>query len=254
MRIAQNGISYHIAEHGDGKQAVVFLHYFGGSAASWRAVAALLPDWRCLAIDLHGFGKTALVGEAYTIDQHAQDVEALIAELGVASYTLVGHSMGGKIALALAARQPDGLERLVLVAPSPATARQQSAAEQRKMLKTYGDREAITAMLRGLGPADLPAAVLEQAVDENLATDRAAWEQWVAEENTSDISAQVGSITVPVVVLIGDGDTVFAPADMLSDLTPHLTGTQARVRTIEGAGHLLPYERPADIAAAIRGE
>lgn len=247
-----NSISYNLTDSGGKGAPVLFLHYFGGSAHTWDAVIAALPNRRSVAVDLHGFGETPLQAAPYTLNQHTQDMLALAEDMQFDSWTLVGHSMGGKIALALAALQPSGLEHVVLLSPSTIKPPQKTPAQLREMHDTYGDRNAIEKMLRGLGPIPLPDETLQQAVAENLATDEQAWHQWVDEEVTSDISEQAALITVPVTILVGDGDTVFSPDDMLRDLTPYLTETTARVRVLPGAGHLLPYEQPEAVASAIR--
>jgi len=101
--------------------ALLLLHYFGGSARSWNALAARLgPKRRCVAPDMRGFGANH-PGGPYALGDYADDAAALATGLG--PFLLVGHSMGAKVAVALAARRPPGLVGVVLVAPFPALPR-----------------------------------------------------------------------------------------------------------------------------------
>ena len=85
------------------------------------ALRSLLPEGtQLLAPDLPGFGsEPAPAGFDYSVDSYADWVAAYSRAHQLGEYVLVGHSMGGKIALALAARQPTGLRGLVLLSPSP---------------------------------------------------------------------------------------------------------------------------------------
>ena len=115
MNIEVDATTLHVREqtgHGSsGRPALVFLHYFGGSGRTWEPVmdALVAAGWRCLAPDLRGFGESTAPGEDwthYTVDTMADDIHGLIGRLGLERFIVVGHSMGGKVALALAARQP----------------------------------------------------------------------------------------------------------------------------------------------------
>src|SRR3954469_3094878 len=102
-------------DRGCGDRTLVFLHYFAGSSRAWAPVIdRLADDHRCIAPDLRGFGTADAPATGYAVNDYANDVAALIGALDIGRHVLVGHSMGGKIALALAARRPPGLEALVL--------------------------------------------------------------------------------------------------------------------------------------------
>jgi len=118
----QNTATLHTVDSGshyDGA-ALVFLHYSAGSARAWAGVIARLKlSSRCIALDARGFGGSAPSYDEFSASGMAHDVIATRCALNASSYALMGHSMGGKTALAIAARRPVALRSLVLIAPSP---------------------------------------------------------------------------------------------------------------------------------------
>lgn len=103
---------------GDGQEAVVLLHGWGDTREVWRpTLRALAPYARAFALDLPGHGGSPLA-RATQMRQVANRVATFCATRGLASIALVGHSMGGNVALELALNQPELVARLVLVAPA----------------------------------------------------------------------------------------------------------------------------------------
>jgi pimeloyl-ACP methyl ester carboxylesterase len=101
--------------------ALVFRHYWGGSRRTWQPVLTRLhPDQAFVNYDQRGWGDSGKAPGPYDGQRLADDAQSVIATLGFTDYVLVGHSMGGKIAQALAARRPAGLAGVVLIAPAPA--------------------------------------------------------------------------------------------------------------------------------------
>src|SRR3954447_5433598 len=148
----------HDEDQGSGSPALVFLHYFAGSLRSWAHVAGdLSSTGRCLRIDLPGFGRSAPL-PAYSVHAAAQAVATQIANYRFDSYVLVGHSMGGKLALACAAMNPSGLAGLVLVAPSPPSPDPMDERERTRLLATHGDRASAERTVRAITRRDIPEA------------------------------------------------------------------------------------------------
>jgi len=115
--IDTNGAATQIAEAGDGDPALVFLYYWGGSSRTWQDVINQLGGKpRSIALDQRGWGDSVARDGRYDLSAMADDAEAVARTLGLVRYVLVGHSMGGKVAQIIAARRPDGLVGLVLVA------------------------------------------------------------------------------------------------------------------------------------------
>jgi pimeloyl-ACP methyl ester carboxylesterase len=115
--IETNGAAIRVAEGGAGEPALVFLHYWGGSARTWqRVIDRLGGRARRVALDQRGWGGSVATDGRYDLAAMADDVEGVVRAFDLRRYALVGHSMGGKVAQIVAARRPSGLADLVLVA------------------------------------------------------------------------------------------------------------------------------------------
>jgi pimeloyl-ACP methyl ester carboxylesterase len=113
IRIHGHRVTYRMAGDGD---PVVLLHGLAGSSTNWRHIMpALAERFTVVAPDLLGFGESAKPRGDYSIGAHAAGVRDLLVALGVESATIVGHSLGGGVAMQLAYLSPGRCQRLVLV-------------------------------------------------------------------------------------------------------------------------------------------
>ncbi|MBK6921341.1 MAG: alpha/beta hydrolase [Deltaproteobacteria bacterium] len=110
-----------IAVHdtGKGERTLVLIHGLGSSMPAWqRNIDALAQRYRVVAIDLPGYGKSTKGNYAYSMAFFAQAVRGVVRELQLGRVTLVGHSMGGQIAMTYALDYPEDVEALVLTSPA----------------------------------------------------------------------------------------------------------------------------------------
>src|SRR5688572_6958409 len=119
MRTIQvNGARLAVIDEGQGAP-VLLLHGLGGSADDWRLQRAeFAARYRVVIPDLRGYGASER-REPFTIPQHARDMAALLAALGIRRAHVVGLSMGGAIAIELAYRSPESVAALVLANTAP---------------------------------------------------------------------------------------------------------------------------------------
>ncbi|GED63185.1 2-succinyl-6-hydroxy-2,4-cyclohexadiene-1-carboxylate synthase [Lysinibacillus fusiformis] len=105
----------------NGSYTLVALHGFTGSTATWYNLAQSLPDVRVIAIDLIGHGQTATPEQIkrFSMEEQLQDLEELFCQLHMEKFTLLGYSMGGRIALSYAIAFPDRIQKLILESASP---------------------------------------------------------------------------------------------------------------------------------------
>ncbi len=167
--IRTNGAELVVEEAGTDGPALVFLHYWGGSARTWDAVVARLPArLRKMVVNQCGWGGSRATGGRYDLEALADDVAAVVEDREIGRYVLVGHSMGGKVAQVLAGRRAHGLAGLVLVAPAPPTSMEVPAEVRTGMLTSYRAREGVLQALGVLAGSALDEAKREQLIADTL--------------------------------------------------------------------------------------
>ncbi len=239
----------YFTEVGSGEPALVFLHYFGGSSNTWDGVISLLcSSFRCIAIDLPGFGDSP-VAEDFSVDASAKEISYLLKHLALKKFVLVGHSMGGKIALAVAASRPIGLNGLVLVAPSPPTPEPGDNEKRRELVNAFGDRKALEKIAKGLVAKPLNEVQLKRIVDDNLRINAAAWKGWINDGSQQDITSQMKNIDLPLTIISGEKDPNFSTGFLKNEFSRCFSTTT--FIELPDAGHLLPLEAPASLAMII---
>src|SRR5690349_5705859 len=110
----------YVVDAGDGPP-VLLLHGFADTADSWRRVLPrLMSTRRVVAVDIPPFGRSTppVMNGTPVVDWYASFIDALLDELGIEEATLVGHSLGGAIALAYCLERPGAVDRLGLIAPA----------------------------------------------------------------------------------------------------------------------------------------
>ncbi|MFI0737452.1 alpha/beta fold hydrolase [Streptomyces sp. NPDC021100] len=232
--------------------ALVFVHYWGGSADTWDGVIARLPSGQAtVRFDQRGWGTSRPLPGPYRLDRLADDLARVLAACGAGPYVLVGHSMGAKVSQLLAARGPAGLAGLVLVAPAPPEPPVTVTEEYRRGLSHAYDSPAAVrhALDHVLTATPLPGPVRDTAVRDSLAAGPEARREWPLRGIAEDITGAVRRITVPMTVLTAENDVVEPPRVLREFLLPHIP--HATLTTVPDAGHLLPLERPGAVAAAI---
>jgi 3-oxoadipate enol-lactonase len=245
-------------EHGEGPSAIL-LHGQPGDRHDWDGVVSSLADrCRVLVPDRPGYGATG--GPAGGPAANADAVAALLDLRGLERVTVVGHSWGGAIALELALRHPARVRALVLVSSvggdgSLGTLDRLLGAPVLGPLLAVGGLALMrpSRVRRLLAAGYAPAH--PWAMDVLPTRWMSSWPSFVAEqrallEELPGITARLGQVDVPAVVLIGESDRIVRPSSQAA-LAGRLPG--ARTRRLPGCGHLLPREAPDAIADAIIG-
>lgn len=108
-------------DRGSGKPPIVMIHGLGSSQNYWMSVISKLSDYRCIALDSYGAARSKSKGEELSLEGLGDDVLGLMDHLQIAKAVIAGHSMGGSMALTIAASHPDRVAGVVGVGPvSPA--------------------------------------------------------------------------------------------------------------------------------------
>ncbi len=114
-------ISIAYTDNGDtsNKKILLFIHGLSSYIPAWSKVIPLLEDhFRCIAIDLPGYGKSSAGVHSGNLSFYAESISKFIHTLNLSKVTLVGHSMGGQISIATALNYSDQIDKLILLAPA----------------------------------------------------------------------------------------------------------------------------------------
>ncbi len=239
-----------------GQEAVVFLHGTAGDHTAWALPARWFAhhERNVLAVDLPGCGRSAGPMPA-TIEAAAAWVEQLLDAAGLARAALVGHSLGGLIALGAAARMPDRVRSLALIG----TALPMRVNAEMLALAQAGDHRAIELMndwahgraahmggnaVPGLWLIGGDIRLVERAPDGALADGFALCNAFGEAEGR----AAAAAVTCETLLLVGQNDLMTPPAAVKS-LAGHLRRSQVVV--LPGAGHMLMGERPDEMLEAL---
>ncbi|HSR23380.1 MAG TPA: alpha/beta hydrolase [Candidatus Eisenbacteria bacterium] len=250
-------VDLHVRESGAGRP-LLLLHAFPLSSAMWLEQRNALADvCRVITPDLRGFGGSQLDHEQPSLDRMADDVAALVGQLGAGPLVLGGLSMGGYVAMALLRRHPHLVSALVL-ADTKATADPPAARENRERIAAVLEQEQsarvlVDDVLPGLcGETTKRERPLVhgrvRALVEGAPPAAAAWAQR-AMAGRPDSTDTLRTADVPALVVVGEEDTLSPPADAEAMVTAL---PQGRLVVIPGAGHLTAVEAPEAFTAALR--
>jgi pimeloyl-ACP methyl ester carboxylesterase len=244
-------------------EPLVLVHGLGGAAANWLALAPLLlPGRRLLVPELPGHGGSSPLPAAPSLNPYADRISLLLEREGLARAPVVGHSLGGAIALRLAIRRPELVSGLVLAAGagiSSGTRNARHALTITGLLKPgrkiapHRARVARSPLLKRLvfgrwGAAD-PPALPPEVVEAFLAGPAlhsdtvSAAKALVRDDPRSDLDG----VRCPALVLWGARDNQLPVGDAFD----YARRLRARLRVIADCGHLLIAERPEACADAI---
>ena len=227
----------------------VLIHGFGTSRHVWRRVLEGL-DAEPLTPDLPGFGDNAALGKA---GQTVEDMAGWLADLlrtdNRGPYQVAAHSMGAKVALLLAARTPELVSELLLIAPSPPTPEPMTPDARASLRTAHGDREALSSQYRQIIHLPIPDADFEQLISDGLRASADAWAAWTDVGSREDISGELGGLRMPITVLFSEADPAITPDTIRADVLPYLPG--ARPVPVLGSGHFLPLEVPEVVKAQL---
>jgi pimeloyl-ACP methyl ester carboxylesterase len=245
-------------EDGEG-DALVLLHGVATSRLVWRRVIGpLARGRRVIALDVPGFGQSPPAGRGFELEQVA---DRLVNGVEPERFDLVGHSLGGAVAVATAARHPERVRRLVLVAPAglePRATRVAAALGAAAERAVYARRAIgyqLVARARGrqamFGTSVADAGRLHPE-DARLLLDASSGARRIASgirrALEADLRDDLAAAPMPVGLIWGTADRIvpYAGLEALCWLRP-----DAAVETIAATGHIPQIERPAEFVAAL---
>ena len=262
-----DGARLHVVERGQGP-ALLLVHGLGGQLRNFsRLLGPLAERHRVVLVDRPGSGYSTAAGTGQpSLAEQARSLASLIDRMGLDRPVVVGHSLGGALALVLALNHPGSIGGLALLAPftrpltdvpsafallavrSPLMRALIAWTAVVPLAQLAPDRTAALVFAPEPVPRDFPVAGggalgLRPANFQATSADLVG-----ANDAALDIAGRFGEIDMPVEILFGAGDAILDPAHQGAEAAAAIRG--ARFETIEG-GHMMPYTQPERVAAWI---
>ena len=250
-----NGINLSYTDQGEGAP-LIFVHAFPLSSAMWdMQVQEFSNNYRIIAVDLRGHGKSDAPLWNFTLDNYAEDIHELLKHLGIKQATFIGLSMGGYTLFALYRKYPELVRALVLADTRAQADNVEAKAGRFAMAQTaYKDGpKAIAEMMipKLLAPStrenrddivDQVQTIILNNQSSGIIVDLIA----MAERPNS--TSLLSQITCPTLVIVGEDDVATPPseAQYMVDRIPN-----AHLVKIRNAGHLSNIEQPITFNQAL---
>lgn len=255
-----HGTDLHFEDTGGPGEPVLFLHGFLFDGRQYAAqVAALRDAYRCITLDFRGQGRSAPARRGYRIEQQTADVLAVIRRLDLARVHLVGLSMGGFVAMRVAAREAGLLRSLALINTSAAA---HARGKFPKQLVLAGVAR-VAGVSLPLVRSGIEGEMYGEAFrnDPARAAEREVWRQrWERADRSAlvktllgfmvraDVRGELGRITAPTLVIGGGADSSLPPR-FSREIHSLIAGS--RLVELPGVGHSSPVEDPVGVTRAL---
>ncbi|SIT88621.1 alpha/beta fold hydrolase [Pontibacter indicus] len=266
-----NGTRVAYTDEGKGPETLIFIHGLGSYLPAWdKNVAELSKHYRCIAIDLPGYGKSDKADITTGMASYADNVLALMDALKLERATLVGHSMGGQIAITAALKAPQRVKHLVLAAPAGI---ETFTDQQKQLFKMTVTPESVQKTTPEQVVANfkvnfhqMPADV-QYMIDDRLkmaeSAEFGAYSKAVAGSVAAMVDEpvyeQLPQVQVPTLIIFGDNDALIPNRYLNPNLTTQAVAETARDRIpnsqlvmLPETGHFLQYEQAGAFNKAIR--
>lgn len=227
-------LDVNLIDEGSG-ECIVILHGWGAYGEVYRLLINLLKtNFRVIVPDMPGFGKTSEPSFAYDTDDYAEFVRLLLEKLGVTDFSLVGHSHGGRTAIAYCTRNGNiNPKKLVLIDSAGIPAKKTLKKSLR--IKTYKIFKNILsfAPVKNVFPNALENMKKRFGSSDYAAASNVMRESMVKVLN-SDITERLNKIAVPTLLIWGENDTAtpITDAKLMEKLIP-----DCGLVTVKNAGH-----------------
>lgn len=259
--ISANGIEIYYEQHGHG-QPLVLISGLGYTLWQWhRMVPYLAEHFQVITFDNRGVGKTDKPTGPYSAQMLANDTVGLLNALGLGKAAIMGHSMGGFIAQAIALEHPDAVEKLILCSTNFGGPHHVPITEQAMKVLSDVSSDPLTRFKNGLvvstapGWAEKHPAMIQQWIEWRLANPIEP-EPYQAQfaiglnllPESAAFETKLSQLKVPTLILFGAEDKV-VPSDnaaLLADKIP-----DSKIMIFSNAGHFFPIEIPETASQAV---
>lgn len=245
-------------------ETIVLLHGFTGSVRTWEKVVSQFPSTvRAIAIDLIGHGKTTAPVEAnrYSMEQQVADLEELFTQLQLTKFTLLGYSMGGRVALSYATAYPNRIKCLILESASPGLKTEEERAARRiadaqlaqsieaNGIETFVEKWENIPLFQS--QKKLPLSIQRAIREERLSQCEIGLANSLRGMGTGSqrsLWPTLKNLTFPVYLITGSLDEKFC--NIAVEMKKELMNAEHIV--IVGAGHAIHVENPTQFATIVK--
>ena len=229
---------------------LLFLHGWQADSGTWAIVMERLATrHRTIAVDLRGFGQSNTAPGPYRVENFADDLSALVADLDLDPLVAIGHSMGAAVAQRFAIDRPDAVEGLVLVSPVPASGVDFSPKVIEMLRGIAGNAINANAWLARLTyrepPLEIVTLMRRAAAAVPVPVALESFDSW----RTLDFADDAATIETPTLVLAPEHDKPMTPAFAKTRVADVIAGSAFEI--VRDSGHYAPLERPDVIAQSI---
>ncbi|MBC5993973.1 alpha/beta fold hydrolase [Pontibacter sp. SD6] len=266
-----NGQSVAYVDEGKGAETIIFIHGLGSYLPAWeKNIESLKSNYRTIALDLPGYGKSSKENVQVSMDAYAKTVLELMDKLKLKKATLAGHSMGGQIAITAALQAPERVSKLILAAPAGL---ETFTDQQKQLFKMTVTPESVqkttpeqTAANYKINFYNMPAEA-QHMVEERLQIMKSEQFDDYSKAVAGSVAAMVdepvheklSQLKMPTLIVFGENDALIPNRYFNSTLTPKAVAEIGKERIpnsqmvmIPEAGHFLQYEQPAAFNKAVQ--
>lgn len=256
MFIMAGDTPMHIADTERGDKCVVLLHGYLESMIVWDEFVPLLSKhMRVVTLDIPGHGISVVQGEIHTMEYLADCVAKAMATLGIERYSVVGHSMGGYVTLAMLDKHKEHLDSIILLSSTPNADSEEKCDRRRREIELIkaGKKNTLARLVPHAGFAPENVKRLKDYIDDLgeliiITEDEGVIAILAGMIERQDRNEILRSSGIPYMLIFGRHD-FYIPNDIAEDIASH--HPKAEVVWLDHSGHMGFYEEPERCAEAI---
>jgi pimeloyl-ACP methyl ester carboxylesterase len=254
MVFKHRDVEIYYEAHGEAGKPLLLLHGWGGKCASWKPVIRdFSADRRVFALDFPGHGRSSEPPVPWSVADHAEMAESLLRFLGIAVADIIGHSHGGRVAIALAADKPHLVGKLVLAASAGLTPRRGLGFQLRSRAFKLMSAAASGPLARGIFGRQFVDSATERLAVRFGSSDYRALSTGMRKTFSllvnQDLRPCLARIKSPVLLIWGDLDDE-TPLWMAREMERGIAG--ATLEVLSGCGHFAYLERYSDFKVLVK--